>query len=131
MATPSRRPRGEVPRLPTHPIPWRIQGPLKSELTACGRPGYSNIIDRNGYYVAEMLAPDAAELIVKAVNAGPRRKGHWYVTEYESATCSECGWMEFMSWDSTSEAREKVKTVHEEYKFCPHCGAEMEGVNDG
>ena len=75
----------------------------------------------------EDLAPSALALKRELLSLVPTHKGHWYITEYEFATCSECGWMEFMSWNSTSEASEKVKTVHEEYKFCPHCGAEMEG----
>lgn len=77
MATPSRRPRGEFPRLPSHPLPWRIQGPIKGERMtrkSGGRPEYSNIIDRNDYYVAEMLAPDVAEMIVKAVNESQTEK---------------------------------------------------------
>lgn len=64
------KPRGAVPRLPDHPRPWTVQGPIAGERMTRkseGRPEYSNIIDRNGYYVAEMLDPDVAEMIVVSV----------------------------------------------------------------
>ena len=50
---------------------------------------------------------------------------HWKSIEYEYATCSECGFMEYTGWDCTSEAKEKIKTFHETYKYCPGCGRKM------
>ena len=44
---------------------------------------------------------------------------HWYVLEYEYATCSNCGFMEYADWNSTNEAKEKIKTFHETYRYCP------------
>lgn len=56
---------------------------------------------------------------------GDENKPHWMIVEYESATCSECGGMQYMGWDSTKEAKEKIKTLHETYKYCPFCGVKM------
>ena len=50
---------------------------------------------------------------------------HWYVLEYEYATCSNCGFMEYADWNSTKEAKEKIKTFHETYRYCPGCGRKM------
>ena len=50
---------------------------------------------------------------------------HWYVSEHEYATCSECGFMEFTDWDTTQIAEEEVKTFHETYRYCPGCGRKM------
>ena len=46
--------------------------------------------------------------------------------EYEYATCSECGFMEYTGRDSTDEAKEKIKTFHETHRYCPGCGSKME-----
>ena len=47
--------------------------------------------------------------------------------EYEFAYCSVCGRMQYAGWDSHKEAKEKIEGFHEEYKFCPSCGAKMTG----
>jgi hypothetical protein len=47
--------------------------------------------------------------------------------EYEFAYCSVCGRMQYAGWDSHKEAKEKIENFHEEYKFCPGCGAKMTG----
>ena len=47
--------------------------------------------------------------------------------EYEFAYCSECGRMQWADWNSHAEAKEKVGEFHEDYKFCPGCGAKMTG----
>lgn len=51
---------------------------------------------------------------------------YWKTIEYEYATCSECGFMEYTDWDSTNEAKEKIKTFHFIYRYCPGCGRKME-----
>ena len=50
---------------------------------------------------------------------------YWKSIEYEYATCSECGFMEYTDWYSTNEAKEKIKTFHETYRYCPGCGRKM------
>ena len=47
--------------------------------------------------------------------------------EYEFAYCSVCGRMEFADFNSHADAKKKIKHFHEEYKFCPGCGAKMTG----
>lgn len=47
--------------------------------------------------------------------------------EYEFAYCSECGRMQWANWNTHAEAKEKVGEFHEDYKFCPGCGAKMTG----
>lgn len=95
-----RRQKHGIPWLPQHPRPWSVQGPIAGERATNrfdGRPEYSNILDRHGYYVVEMLHPDVAELIVRAVNdfeslhmGGPRTANaagckHQSVTAGETA----------------------------------------------
>ena len=61
----------------------------------------------------------------KAMAKGKWKNGTDY--EYEFAYCSVCGRMQWAGWDSHQDAKEKVGNFHEEYKFCPGCGAAMEG----
>ena len=51
---------------------------------------------------------------------------HWKSIEYEYATCSNCGFDEYTGWDCTNEAKEKIKTFHQTYRYCPGCGRKME-----
>lgn len=51
---------------------------------------------------------------------------YWKSIEYEYATCSNCGFNEYTDWDCTDEAKEKIKTFHETYRYCPGCGRKME-----
>ena len=50
---------------------------------------------------------------------------YWKSIEYEYATCSNCGFMEYTDWDCTDEAKEKIQTFHETYRYCPGCGRKM------
>lgn len=57
-------------------------------------------------------------------------KGKWEngtMYEYEYAYCSECGRMQMAGWDSHRQAEENIESFANDYKFCPGCGAEMEG----
>lgn len=61
---------------------------------------------------------------------GESKKGHWlngHDYEYEYAYCSECGHMQWASWDSHLEAKDNVEDFHKEYRYCPHCGVRMVG----
>ena len=53
------------------------------------------------------------------------KTGHWFTVEHEYASCSECGGDIFTDWPTTKEAKEKVRTFHEKYRYCPFCGARM------
>ena len=56
---------------------------------------------------------------------------YWKSFEYEYATCSNCGFNEYTDWDCTNEAKEKIKTFHETYRYCPGCGRKMEAPPKG
>lgn len=58
----------------------------------------------------------------------PPRKGKWKNgREYEYAYCSECGRMQWAGWDTHKQAEENIKSFACDYKYCPGCGAEMDG----
>lgn len=62
--------------------------------------------------------------------AAPPHTGKWVngsEYEYEYAYCSVCGYMQFADWDSHRQAEEGVISFADNYKFCPSCGAKMEG----
>lgn len=76
-------------------------------------PQYSKIVD-----IAE-----------EALSAQPH-KGKWKngtMYEYEYAYCSECGRSQWAGWDTHEQAKENIESFARDYKFCPGCGAEMEG----
>ena len=50
-----------------------------------------------------------------------RKVAYWFKAEYGLARCSACGKSVFVGWNSSK----KIKMMHETYKFCPFCGAEM------
>ena len=60
-----------------------------------------------------------------AASKGKWKNGTMY--EYEYAYCSECGRMEWAGWDTHEQAKENIESFANDYKFCPGCGAEMEG----
>lgn len=47
--------------------------------------------------------------------------------EYEFAYCSRCGRKEYAGWNTHAEAKDKVEHFHEDYRYCPGCGAHMMG----
>lgn len=63
---------------------------------------------------------------IPEVDAEPIKYGHWFFTEYEFFTCSECGKDYYQGADSSEEARKKLRTG-EFHSRCPHCGAYMSG----
>ena len=66
----------------------------------------------------------------RAALAAPPRKGRWKNGrgyEYEYAYCSECGRMQWAGWDTHKQAEENIESFADDYRFCPGCGAEMEG----
>lgn len=71
-----------------------------------------------------------SQKMLRAVLAEPPRMGKWVNGrgyEYEYAYCSECGRMQWASWDSHRQAEEYVESFADNYRFCPGCGAKMEG----
>lgn len=66
----------------------------------------------------------------RAALAAPPRTGKWMngrKYEYEYAYCSECGRMQWADWDTHKQAEESIGSFADNYKFCPGCGAKMEG----
>ena len=55
---------------------------------------------------------------------------HWKSIEHEYADCSACGFSEYTGWNSTNEAKEKIKTFHFIYRYCPGCGRKMEAPEE-
>ena len=59
-----------------------------------------------------------------------KHKGKWENGsgyEYEYAYCSECGRMQWTGWDTHKQAEEEIESFASHYRYCPGCGAEMEG----
>lgn len=70
------------------------------------------------------------EKVVRAALAALPHKGRWKngrSYEYEYAYCSECGRMQWAGWDTHRQAEENIGSFADDYRFCPSCGAEMEG----
>ena len=68
--------------------------------------------------------------IINDALSAPPRKGKWKNGrryEYEYAYCSECGRMQLAGWDTHKQAEENIESFACDYKYCPGCGAEMEG----
>lgn len=71
----------------------------------------------------------AVEKAKRALSAPPHtgkwKNGKKY--EYEYAYCSACGRMQWAGWDSHNQAEENIEAFADDYRFCPGCGAKMEG----
>ena len=64
----------------------------------------------------------------KAALSATPHKGKWKNgRRYEYAYCSECGRMQWAGWDTHKQAEENIESFACYYKYCPGCGAEMEG----
>ena len=94
---------------------------------------YSEILDKytcvKQGFPAVLDLRSAFPMANAALSANPR-KGKWKngtKYEYEYAYCSECGRMQFAGWDTHKQAKENIESFARDYKFCPGCGAEMEG----
>lgn len=57
------------------------------------------------------------------------KHGHWIIVEYEYLDCSCCGESYYTGCDSTEDAKHMLKTG-DVYKFCPYCGARMDGEKE-
>lgn len=55
------------------------------------------------------------------------KHGHWYFTDYDYFDCSECGEAYYNGCNSSAEARKRLETGQDVYKYCPWCGAKMDG----
>ena len=79
----------------------------------------------NGTNKGMVFGEDAVHRIEMLPSIQPERKGRWIYGESEVGNdgyyCSECG--NFVPWIYEESAMNFIR----EYKFCPNCGAKMEG----
>lgn len=75
---------------------------------------------------------DSDDIAEQLYNEGYRKQaeGHWLILEYEFFTCSECNYDYYNGCSSTRQAKQRL--THGYYpNFCPDCGANMTGAEDG
>ncbi len=63
--------RGDAITATASPRPWRVEGPFPGQRETKRQHGfrdYANVLDANGFYIAQNLPPETAALIVDAVN---------------------------------------------------------------
>lgn len=73
---------------------------------------------------AEGITKEAAKIAIKALKQPERKQGKWEeeviddfaIERWQSARCSACGFYHTTPYN--------YNFTH--YKFCPHCGSEME-----
>lgn len=59
-------------------------------------------------------------------DAAPVVHGHWFLTEVEYLNCSVCGEAYYTGIQTWSAAQDNLKYAGG-HKFCPNCGAKMDG----
>lgn len=92
----------------------------------------SGLLGTVGNYPNEGIRSKVEDIIDKidaalaaAPHTGKWKNGRKY--EYEYAYCSACGRMQWAGWDSHNQAEENIEDFANDYRFCPGCGAKMEG----
>lgn len=71
-------------------------------------------------YYNEHTLMEFCERIEDAPTVDPVKHGHWVVERGETVMhCSSCGW-----------AYEYYGGLEEEWNYCPHCGSQMDEVED-
>lgn len=83
-------------------------------------------LDESTRYTEEQAKEKAAEKWNVRATDGEGTEGHWFISEYEYFTCSECGYYHPNGCDSTKEAKKKLADGRYP-KFCSDCGAKMKG----
>ena len=60
------------------------------------------------------------------------KHGKWQITEYDYYDCSVCGNSYYNGCESGAEARQRLdERPYDVYKYCPNCGAKMDGEMNG
>lgn len=89
---------------------------LKTKILECSKNAYcyGTFVE---YYKGKVVAyENAVDLIDGAPIIEERKHGHWRIEPYlleKTGCCSICG--------------EQIRMPHEIYKYCPNCGARMDG----
>lgn len=60
------------------------------------------------------------------VEYAPVVHGQWLIEEYEFFTCSVCGGGYYSGAESTAQAESYLNSGFT-YRYCPNCGAKMDG----
>ena len=67
---------------------------------------------------------------IPAADVVPVVHGRWFLDgDYEYINCSECLYPFYMGFDTSSDARQYLAS-EERWKYCPNCGARMDGDRD-
>lgn len=86
----------------------------------CFSDGIISVVDRFGHVACEFYADD-----IPAVDAVEVVHGHWFWAEDAYIYCSECKQKAPVIPQYQNEPMTSMT------KYCPHCGAKMDGVSDG
>lgn len=104
---------------------------LREAVEAVVKVGYPHNFQREAPHIRGYCyeITKAIEKCFAALSAPPHT-GKWmngrkYEKEY--AHCSLCGHAQWAAWDTHKQAEENIESFADVYRFCPHCGAKMEG----
>ena len=63
-------------------------------------------------------------------DVAPVKHGRWFLDgDYEYINCSACLYPLYMGFDTTSDAKQYLETGNK-LRYCPNCGAKMDGDGD-
>lgn len=86
--------------------------------------GVSYVNDVFGDNPQEISYSEAAK-VLRETEVIPVVHAHWFITEYEFFTCSNCGDSYYTGADSTAQAQSYLNSGHY-YPGCPFCLAVMD-----
>lgn len=93
----------------------------------CNREIFENKSYADGWNAAIKILQEAPAADVAEV-----RHGEWQITEYDYYDCSVCGNSYYNGCESSAEARQRLEErPYDVYKYCPNCGAKMDGDSGG
>ena len=115
-------------------MPYKEEKPMEAGDMKAMREALENLVHnielRSSTFDIFSIVDRKTFLDAKAALSEPPRTGKWKngkKYEYEYAYCSACGHMQWAGWDTHKQAEEDIENFAEVYKFCPNCGAKMEG----
>lgn len=89
----------------------------------CNRDVFENKGYADGWNAAVKILKEAPAVDVQEV-----KHGKWQITEYDYYDCSVCGNSYYNGCESSAEARQRLdERPYDVYKYCPNCGAKMDG----